>query len=459
MSDEDRLLATIAATGTSRADTLIAAAGIGSQPTFSRLIARLGERVVAIGKARARRYAAARTLAGLGPSIPVFSIGPAGDTERIARLRPFGDRGVYLDDPATMPEWLRGPDGDGTFDGLPPAIADACPAGYLGPAFARRSAAPGLAERLDDWSADDWIVALARTGEDLPGVLRLGEASARAWTAACRSPAEAIAPDVRGARYATLAEIAGSGAWTGPWIRGDSPRFAATTLEGGTAVEVSVEFSPSDYSEEARRACDLLVCAHLAAQALRDHGLPTPATRIVEGGSRVFLQRARSDRDPARGRRLIVSLGALEPSPGGNGAARRGWSAAAEGLATRRIVGSEVVARLRFAELFARFLAHRTAPLTGIVLLARDDGRLDLHSIDEFGPSAYAPDAEAPVDGELEPPSSDPGETAAWREAGELARRCWAGVAADERVSASFRAIAAGNAAAVDRALARFADA
>lgn len=459
MPDEERLLAAIAATGPAPADTLIVAAGIGSQPTFSRLIGRLGDRVVAIGKARARRYASARTIPGVGSSIPVFAVGPAGDSERIALLRPYADRRVYLDDPSTLPPWMRGPLADGTFDGLPAILSDACPTGYLAPAFARHCAGLGLADRVDDWSGDDWIAALAQAGEDLPGVLRLGDASAKAWIAACASPAEPIAPDARGARYAALAEVAGSGAWTGPWVRGDSPRFAATTLEDGGAVAVSVEFSPSDYSEEARRACDLLVCAHLAAQALRDHGLPVPATRIVEGGSRVFLQRARADRDPSRGRRLVVSLAALDTASGGNGGARRGWSAAAERLAARRIIGPEVVARLRVAERFARFLGHRAAPLEDVALVARADGRLDLHSIDGLGSSAYAPDGDTPMIGEIEPPAPEPGGTAVWREAGALARRCWAGVAADERVSASFRAIAAGNAAAVDRALARFADA
>jgi hypothetical protein len=70
-SDEAALLSELRRAPYSTADALIRSLGIGSQATFSRLVTRAGDRVVAIGRARARPDAAAPELPGLGRALPL----------------------------------------------------------------------------------------------------------------------------------------------------------------------------------------------------------------------------------------------------------------------------------------------------------------------------------------------------------------------------------------------------
>ena len=57
-----------------------------SQPSVSRLIAGLGDRVVIIGQARARRYTTRRDLRGLGGEFPVYRIDSEGNARRWKRV-------------------------------------------------------------------------------------------------------------------------------------------------------------------------------------------------------------------------------------------------------------------------------------------------------------------------------------------------------------------------------------
>src|SRR6188474_1537318 len=96
MPDPESLIAELRRTPLAGAPALIAALGLGSQPTFSRLVARAGDRVVAVGAARARRYAAARDLPGLGGQVPVFRVDETGALARVATLRPIEPAGIVV---------------------------------------------------------------------------------------------------------------------------------------------------------------------------------------------------------------------------------------------------------------------------------------------------------------------------------------------------------------------------
>jgi hypothetical protein len=331
----------------------------------------------------------------------VFRVDEAGTLARVATLRPIEPAGVVVD----------GADG-GAFAGLPPFVEDLRPTGFLGAAFAQRVAGLGVPGDPRDWSDDQALLALATAGEDLPGDLIVGDASARRYYAWRAEELATVARDARPKRYAALADEAIRGVVPGPTVSGEQPKFGAVVETDAGPRHVLVKFSPSEYSPAARRWCDLLVTEHLALETLRAHGTAAVASAIVEGGSRVFLETARFDRVGAVGRRAL-------------------------GAASTPDVRGELAA-------FARFIddTDATRPRAGPV-----------HGVLPMG---YAP-----VGGELParafvPPPPEPGGEAAWRTAGSWAVDFWQRVAVDDRVSRGFRTIARDNTLAIARALKRF---
>lgn len=407
MPDPDALVAELRRAPLAGAPALIRALGLGSQPTFSRWVARAGDRVVSVGRARARRYAAAREIDGLGREVPVFRVDEAGRLARVATLRPIEPAGLVVD----AVDGQAGLD-DGAHAGLPRFVADLRPAGFLGAALARRASALGVPADPREWSDDQTLLALASVGEDLPGDLVPGEASARRYYAWRAGEVEVVARDERPKRYAVLAQEAIRGVVPGPTVSGEQPKFGTVVASPDGPRHVLVKFSPSEYSPAARRWCDLLVAEHLAHETLRAHGIAAVASEIVEGGSRVFLETARFDRVGLHGRRATGA--ATPPDP-------RGALAA-----------------------FARFLDDT------------DDGRSRAGPAHGVLPMGYAP-----VGGEVParayaPPPPEPGGEDAWRQAGSWAVDFWQRVAVDDRISRGFRTIARDNTLAIMRMVGRF---
>ncbi|HEY8242501.1 MAG TPA: hypothetical protein VII68_03505, partial [Casimicrobiaceae bacterium] len=301
MPDPDTLVAELRRSPLAGAASLIQALGLGSQPTFSRLVARAGDRVVAVGSARARRYAASRDVQGLGRQVPLFRVDEGGRLERIASLRPIEPAGLVVDGERA-----------GAFEGLPGFIDELRPTGFLGSAFAQRVAGLGLAGDPREWSDDETLLALASAGEDLPGDLVVGDESARRYYAWRAGDVDVVERDARPQRYVALAADAIRGVVPGPTVSGEQPKFGAVIAADAGTQHVLVKFSPSEYSPAARRWCDLLVGEHLALETLRSHGVPAVTSTIVEGGSRVFLETSRFDRVGLFGRRAVAPI---EPRP------------------------------------------------------------------------------------------------------------------------------------------------
>jgi hypothetical protein len=455
-SDEAALLSELRRAPYSTADALIRSLGFGSQATFSRLVTRAGDRVVAIGRARARRYAAARELPGLGRALPLYRVDRAGTMDRIGTLRPFAPRGVFVDDPARVPRWMRGAHGNGAFDALPAFVHDARPRGFLGRAFAgRHAAALGLSSRPDAWSDDDVLVALAREGSDVAGDLVVGDDAARRFYDGLAGTGAAIAADERSRAFAALAAEAIAGIVPGSFAGGEQPKFGVVVGDARSPRHVLVKFSPAEYSAPARRWCDLLVCEHLAAELLGRRGIAAVESEIVEGGSRVFLQTTRFDRVGARGRRAVVSLAAMNGEYVGMPPSTGEWSGAVERLEAARWVGRGTTSRVRLIETFGRFLANTDMHVENLAFLPRDDGLLDLAPVYDMLPMGYAPVAGEVPRRDYVVPMPEPGHARVWFEAAEMASGYWGSVAHDERVSQPFRAIAANNAVAIGDAVAR----
>jgi hypothetical protein len=457
MADVDELVAELRRAPLSNAATLIRALALGSQATLSRLVTRAGQAIVPIGKARARRYAAARDLRGLGTALPLYRVDVDGKLSGIGTLRSFAPEGYAIDEPAALPRWMRGNAGDGVFAGLPVFLADARPQGFLGRTFARRHAEFGLPDKPENWSDDDAMVALARGGEDGVGDLVVGQESARRLYAQWAETPTPIAADERPSAYPVMANQAIDGILPGSSAGGEQPKFSALVGPASAPYHALVKFSPADDSLASGRWRDLLLCEHLALRTLQAAGYPAVTSEIVAGESRLFLETKRFDRVGGQGRISVVTLWAMNNEYAGVPPAAGHWPEAAERLAQARWLLPATVAQVRGLHWFGRFIANSDMHFGNLSFFPQDDGTLSLAPVYDMLPMLYAPIGSELHERRFAPPVPEPGQEGAWFAAAELAAAYWDAVAVDLRITQTFRATAAANAATLRAMVARFA--
>ncbi|WP_179865650.1 HipA domain-containing protein, partial [Bacillus sp. AFS017336] len=90
---------------------------------------------------------------------------------------------------------------------------------------------------------------------------------------------------------------------------GEQPKFTATVESDGGRRAVIVKFAQPDGGEAAQRWSDLLVCEHLALEALRAAGVDAASSELLRTPTHTFLEVTRFDRSAdVLGRRGFVSL-------------------------------------------------------------------------------------------------------------------------------------------------------
>ena len=412
-----------------------------SQPTVSRALAPLIQagQVQKVGAARSQRYVLPRTVPGVGSEVLVMRIDAQGRPSPFARLVPL-EGGAF---------WVDEADGvSAQHDGLPWFLDDMRPQGFMGRTFAHAHPELQLGHDPGHWSDDDVLRAMTLYGDDLPGNLIMGEAAfQRFHTLPTRASRVASAAD-----YPQLAEQAMRGTHPGSSAGGEQPKFC--TLTAGR--HVIVKFSPAGDAPADQRLRDLLVCEHLALRTLAQAGLPAAPTQIFMGAGRVFLESERFDRTPPSsddpqnlgGRIGMVSLQVYNAEYVGE---IDNWAATANRMAARHLLTQADARTLRLLEAYGQLIANTDRHYGNISLVLKGDDWALSPTYDML-PMLYAP-----VGGELVPRdfASRPLQPTAatlgeWDEARRLALAFWQAAAADERVSADFRAIAAQNARHVD---------
>lgn len=409
-----------------------------SQPTVSRALAPLihAGQVQKVGAARSQRYVLPRNVPGVGSEVRVMRIDTQGRPSPFARLVPL-EGGAF---------WVDEADGvSARHDGLPWFLDDMRPQGFMGRTFAHAHPALQLGHDPRHWSDDDVLRAMTLYGDDLPGNLIMGEAAfQRFHTLPARASQVASADS-----YPALAEQAMRGTHPGSSAGGEQPKFCTITA----GRHVIVKFSPAGDAPADQRMRDLLVCEHLALRTLAQAGLPAAPTQLFMGAGRVFLESERFDRTPladdAQGRDLggrigMVSLQVYNAEYVGD---IDNWAATAHRMAARHLLTQADARTLRLLEAYGQLIANTDRHYGNISLVLKDDDWALSPTYDML-PMLYAP-----VSGELVPRdfASRPQQPTAatlgeWDEAQRLARDFWQAAAADERVSADFRAIAAENA-------------
>lgn len=411
-----------------------------SQPTVSRALAPLihAGQVQKVGAARSQRYVLPRTVPGVGSEVLVMHIDAQGRPSPFARLVPL-EGGAF---------WVDEVDGEHRrHDGLPWFLDDMRPQGFMGRTFAHAHPELQLGHDPGHWSDDDVLRAMTLYGDDLPGNLIMGEAAFQRFHGLpARASRVASAAD-----YPLLAEQAMRGTHPGSSAGGEQPKFC--TLTAGR--HVIVKFSPAGEAPADQRMRDLLVCEHLALHTLAQAGLPAAPTQLFMGAGRVFLESERFDRTPLEanepqglgglgGRIGMVSLQVYNAEYVGE---IDNWAATANRMAARHLLTQADARTLRLLEAYGQLIANTDRHYGNISLVLRGDDWALSPTYDML-PMLYAP-----VGGELVPRdfASRPLQPTAatlgeWADAQRLALAFWKAAAADERVSAGFRAIAAENA-------------
>jgi hypothetical protein len=412
-----------------------------SQSTVSRLLRQLiaSGQVIRIGSRRGARYAQQRPIEGVGARWALRRIDERGSVHELGTLHALaGDE--YLFDPVTDSfAW------GGLTHGLPYYLQDQRPAGFLGRAVPARYPELALPQRVIDWSDDHYLRYLTQRGSDTVGDLVLGD---RALDGALQSMHErtALRDDERAARYPQLAQQVMEGGLPGSSAHGEHPKFVAL-LEGPPARQVLVKFSPSTRTRVGERWADLLVAEHLAHEVLRGAGIAVATSRIERFEDRVYLETIRFDRVDRTGRVGVTSLYAIDSTLYGK---LDNWIDGGKRLLADGRIDESTLADIRLLATFGALIANTDRHFGNLACFDHYDGRFTLAPVYDMLPMLYAPEhGELPARAFV-PLAPNADNLRQYARARALAERYWAACAADARISAEFRGIAAVNLGALE---------
>lgn len=407
-----------------------------SQPSISRALSELGDEMPELFSFRIGRsifYAIGRRVRSLPLRLPVYREGPPREL--------FGNlialNGGYL---------FTGVDGGISHSrSLPWFMQDMRPQGYIGRAFCQAKAGLlGLPDRLQDWSDDDVIHALAVAGHDAHGNLVL-------FDAVPRTAAMFILEGDLVRSYDGLASDSLSGNQPGSSAGGEHPKFAISYQDGvGGTRHVIVKFSPQLDSPAAVRWKDLLIAEHLANEVLRENGFDAAVSRIIQSDTRCYLESERFDRSGGEVRVGVVSFGAIDDEFIGR---RCSWGDSAETLYRDGMLDAESVERIRAIEAFGRQIGNTDMHFGNMSFYWRIEGSkpvLSLAPIYDMLPMLYAPEKGEIVNRRLDPPATT---GVATRTMARVARQFWNEVADHGDISGEFKSIAKDNVARLSSAL------
>ncbi|MDN5780403.1 MAG: type II toxin-antitoxin system HipA family toxin YjjJ [Luteimonas sp.] len=384
------LLALLASGEPVPAGQLVAALGV-TRPVLARLVAEAGDQVLRMGRARATAYAA-RSRSDAGDAWPLWRMRPDATLEELGALHQLRGERFQFAPAGERPNLMRPVEAvPGHYPGLPWFLDDLRPQGFLGRTLAHRQGAQlGVPDDLNRWQLRDILLAMTRTGGTGIGDLLLGRHAVDHALAECDAPADLVAAEDRGVRYAQWAQAALAGEDVGSSPGGEQPKFTATVATSHGRHAVLVKFAVADSGQAARRWADLLACEHIALQCLRSAGLPAAVSELIDAAGYTCLEVQRFDRSAdALGRRGFVSLLALDAAFVGDGA--HDWSLAAERLTALGWITADTAAHITRLHWFGRLIGNSDMHAGNLGFHLVDDGPLALAPAYDMLPMSLAP--------------------------------------------------------------------
>ncbi|MBK6998657.1 MAG: type II toxin-antitoxin system HipA family toxin YjjJ [Rhodoferax sp.] len=429
-----------------RAAQLAALAQV-SPATMVRILKEAGSGVIRIGNTSSTRYFLRRPLRGMGDAIPVYAIDTQGAASQVGELHLTAPRGSLLDVAAMG--WVVDKEfAQGVWsDGLPYPLQDMRPQGFLGRRFALAQADNlGVAINPREWSDDDVVHVLMRYGMDTSGNLILGDMALQRWlqSKADKAQAPTLLDDNTIAHgYAELATHASSRGAAGSSAAGEFPKFTAMrALDKAQTAHVIVKYTAANPSDTVQRWSDLLVCEHLALQALRSAGIPGARSRILQYDGRTYLEVERFDRHGLFGRSPLCSLETIEAAllP----ASSRDWCDAAMMLQAQGWIETQAVHQIQVVWAFGRLIGNSDMHRGNLSFVPTVP--MQVSPVYDMLPMAFAPLQSGEIPGvTLTPELPTPAQRSAWNQASHAAQAFWQTAAEDMRISQNFRALCAEN--------------
>jgi hypothetical protein len=410
-----------------------------SQPTLSRALSALGDRIVRIGKGKRSRYGLRRELPQIGSAWPVFCVNDAGSASLLGRLHALAREQYWFDATSAEHSYVS--------DGLPYFLQDLWPQGFIGRTLPRRFPELGLPERITDWNETHVLTYLCQRGEDCIGNLIVGDESLQRFLRQFNTARTLLNPAQRQREYPVLATAAIAGTAPGSSAGGEHPKFTASLRSGKRIRHVLVKFSPAGSDAVSRRWADLLISEHLAIQVLRRAGHTSASTELLGIDGRMFLEVDRYDRTGVRGRIGAVSLGAVADHHLGR---RDNWITATSALARTGQISAHDGDTIRRLWTFGGLIANTDMHFGNLSFIFSLGAALCLAPAYDMLPMLYAPLAGDQLsDRAFEPPLPSADTLHLWGEMADLASQYWLEVAAHDLVSPQFARRARVNAALV----------
>ncbi|WP_457329691.1 HipA domain-containing protein [Rhizobacter sp. P5_C2] len=344
-----------------------------SQPTISRALRRMGDRVLTLGQGRAVRYGVPHLIRGLPAQQPLWWIDQNGVMSRWGTLSFLaGDRLHVAADGIDLVTAGR----------LPWFLSPLRMQGFLGREWARRLGLEGDPER---WSVEQVLFAAGQV-DDPTGALSMGEPRGE------MVPQAPIDLQARAAHYDTLAANVAGTLPAGSSAGGEQAKFLTALASG---ERVLVKFTPPRGTPFGERWHDLLHTEALALQVMREHGQAVAEARILHSGTRTYLESTRFDRfgPHSLGRRHAVTLDAAHEAFV-HGPLHH-WAATCDALATQRRLSAEDASAVRMRLMFGRLIGNTDMHFGNLALWADEPakGRFALAPLYDMLPMRWRPDA------------------------------------------------------------------
>jgi hypothetical protein len=318
-----------------------------SQPTVSRTIAALGDRVIKLGAARSTRYALKKDILGLPATHELVWNGPDADGSMPSQ---FGQL-TYLQD-----DWLHVRSGSRewlTQGRLPWFLTPLQPKGYLGRALAKNQ--KQLPSDPQKWSLAQVLHTAVTHIHDPIGAFFIDSVETDTWSA----PTDPAEPGGHLDLLATQTEQE-QGAVVNSSAGGEQPKFTVRRRSGDSFI---VKFTQRQNTEmkpiiiERWRA--LLMLEHLALQTLQAHGIAAAQSEIIQTKTRTYLQSRRFDRsnkEAGYAMRHVVSLEAVHDEFAGEN--WRTWTHTCEALARKGLLQKEELLSVVRIQAFGRYIKN-----------------------------------------------------------------------------------------------------
>ena len=425
-----------------------------SAPTMVRILREARADIIRIGNTSNTRYFLRRSLPGVGGSFPVYAIDRQGQAEQAGELHLIEPNGSLLD-VATMGWVVDKEFAQGVWpDGLPYPLQDMRPQGFLGRQFAlSESAALGVPANPKEWDDTALVHVLLQRGIDTCGNLILGDLALQRWLQSKISSFAVLDDTSIEAGYTALASQASARGVAGSSAAGEFPKFTAVRQFAGARTEhVIVKYTAADNSDTVQRWSDLLVCEHLALQALHTIAkIPCASSRILQVLGRTFIEVERFDRHGLFGRSPLCSLETLEAAL--LDSSSRDWTDAAEKMHAQGWLTSESVHQVAVIWWFGRLIGNSDMHRGNLSFVPTP--KMEVAPVYDMLPMMFAPLQGGEIPSvTFSPDLPMPAQSQAWRMASAAAQAFWQSACQDSRISQSFRALCSANLATVTRLIA-----